>query len=125
MSKTPTIQVTPVSEQKKPTIIGIYGVSGCGKTTVVQQLEKELGTENFAYFDGSAEIEKCLEGGLEKFKSLSEEERYGIREAAITSIRQHCANEEKVGIVSGHMLFWDYEHGRPGTRVWTDRKSVV
>lgn len=42
---------------KKPTVIGIYGVQGCGKPFMLQQLKKRLGEEAFADYDGS---EVCI-----------------------------------------------------------------
>jgi ATPase subunit of ABC transporter with duplicated ATPase domains len=49
--------------KSKPVIIGIYGVQGCGKTTLLNTLKDEvLGTEEFKYYDGSAKIAEVTLG---------------------------------------------------------------
>ena len=36
----------------KPVVIGVYGVPGCGKTTLLAQLKEKLGEDSFAFYEG-------------------------------------------------------------------------
>ena len=42
-------ETTPV---RKPVVIGIYGLPGSGKTTLMGQLKQELGEEQFTFYEG-------------------------------------------------------------------------
>ena len=37
----------------KPVIIGIYGVPGCGKSYLLNELKQELREESFTFYEGS------------------------------------------------------------------------
>ncbi|RMZ77001.1 hypothetical protein DV738_g4579, partial [Chaetothyriales sp. CBS 135597] len=93
-------------KKKKVTIIGIYGVAGAGKSHVLRELKGILGSDHFAFFEGSEVIDRLVPGGLETFKQLPEREKVSFREHAISSIAADCINDGKVGVVAGHYLFW-------------------
>lgn len=46
-------QVVTQQPGYKPIIVGIYGLSGCGKSYLLKELEKELGKDSFAFYEGS------------------------------------------------------------------------
>ena len=55
-------------DEKRPIIIGIYGLPGAGKSHLLGELEQMLGTGQFFYFEGSEILAKFVQGGLEAFK---------------------------------------------------------
>lgn len=95
----------PASEDK-PVIVGIYGVSGCGKTTLVERLKNILGERDFAFFDGSQMLSSLVHGGLAAFKQKSDSEKAVYREIAIQHIAAKCQSDQRVGIVAGHLTLW-------------------
>lgn len=98
----------PASDAKKrTTVIGLYGVDGCGKTYLLNQLTEKLESHDFNFHDGSQMIAEVTEGGLEAFKELPEEEKKHQRGLAIKEVGLRASKEEKVAIVAGHMMFWD------------------
>jgi adenylate kinase/phosphoserine phosphatase len=107
------------SEQGRPIVIGIYGLPGSGKTSLLKSLEIELGQEKFSYYEGSQVISSLLPGGLDEFRGLSEADKTRYREAAIDKIRDECAESHKAGVVTGHFMFWS-EGGERET-VYTPR----
>ncbi|KAI3395113.1 hypothetical protein diail_1728 [Diaporthe ilicicola] len=90
----------------KPTVVGIYGVSGCGKTTLVERLRHVLAERDFGFFDGSQTLDTIVPGGLATFKQMSENEKAVHRELATKSISARCHSSGKVGVVAGHLTFW-------------------
>ncbi|PGH23795.1 hypothetical protein AJ80_02225 [Polytolypa hystricis UAMH7299] len=102
----------------KSVIVGLYGVSGCGKTYHLNELRQDLGEADFAFYDGAAMIEAVLPGHLDDFKQLGEEDKAIWRQLAIENIGRECASEGKVGVVAGHYMFWD-EDSEVGTTVFT------
>lgn len=41
-----------------PVVIGIYGISGCGKTNLFKALDSQLGEAMFTFSDGSNGVHK-------------------------------------------------------------------
>ncbi|KAG8749303.1 hypothetical protein FRC11_011450 [Ceratobasidium sp. 423] len=109
----------------KPVVVGLYGLPGCGKTFLIDQLKlsPDLGEEQFAYYDGSAVLASLLPGGLAEFKQMHDQQKYGTRERAIRVISAECASSGRVGVVAGHLLFWD-EHA-PAQLAWTAADASV
>ncbi|TVY36103.1 hypothetical protein LOCC1_G007561 [Lachnellula occidentalis] len=106
----------------KPTVIGIYGIQGSGKTHLLRQLRLSLGSEKFAYHDGSAMITELVPGGFSAFKKLDEAGKKCARELAIETIGKRAAESGKVALVAGHLMFWAEGEGK-GDVVWTDADS--
>jgi phosphoserine phosphatase/adenylylsulfate kinase-like enzyme len=104
MAKLASLQLD--SSTTKPIIVGIYGVSGCGKSHLINQLKAELGEERFAFFDGSTIITGVVPGGLESFKEMSEEDKHHYRGIAIAKIGAECVETGKMGLVAGLLVFW-------------------
>ncbi|KAI9694450.1 MAG: hypothetical protein M1822_000066 [Bathelium mastoideum] len=110
------------SSLTKP-VIGIYGISGSGKSYLKQQVEQELHEENFAFYEGSAIIEQLVSGGLGSFKNLEKKEQDDIRGQAITKIQKECAERGKAGVVVGHHTLWS--EGETKQVVWTESDQKV
>ncbi|TVY92422.1 hypothetical protein LAWI1_G003821 [Lachnellula willkommii] len=106
----------------KPTVIGIYGIQGSGKTHLLKQLKSELGEEKFAYHDGSAMITELVPGGFATFKMMDEEDKKRVRELAIETIGKRAAESGKVALVAGHLMFWAAGKDA-GDVVWTEADS--
>lgn len=102
----------------KATVIGLYGVPGVGKTALAERLKNELGQEHFAFYEGSEVIAGLVPGGLDLFKKRGEQAKLSLRQQAITEVGRQCAQSGKVGIVTGHFMFWD-ENQEVGTPVYT------
>ncbi|EAU33679.1 predicted protein [Aspergillus terreus NIH2624] len=90
-------------------VIGLYGVPGSGKTYLLNRLKRELGEEDFAFYEGSSVIDSIVTGGLDAFKRIQEEEKEVWRQRAIESIRDECTSTGKAAVVTGHLMFWDEE----------------
>ncbi|KAK2755115.1 hypothetical protein FQN54_006644 [Arachnomyces sp. PD_36] len=93
-------------QPEKPTIIGLYGISGSGKSFLLKQLKQELDPETFTFYEGSDVIASLVPGGLSEFHNLKHEAKEYWREKAIETIKDECAESGKVGVVTGHFMFW-------------------
>ncbi|KAL8800023.1 MAG: hypothetical protein Q9182_005464 [Xanthomendoza sp. 2 TL-2023] len=89
-----------------PVVIGLYGVSGCGKTFLLNQLKHKVGEEDFLFYDGSQAIEGIVPGGLEHFQKMEEQEQTMWRQRAIDDIGEECIEIGQAAIVAGHSMLW-------------------
>lgn len=120
-----TTAAVPESETvsiPKPTVIGIYGIQGSGKTYLLKELKPQLGEEKFAYHDSSTMIMELVPGGFDAFKKMDEEGKKRARELAIETIGQRAAESGKVALVAGHLMFWAAGKDA-GDVVWTEADS--
>ncbi|KAL3463280.1 uracil phosphoribosyltransferase-domain-containing protein [Aspergillus heterothallicus] len=92
-----------------PRIVGLYGLPGTGKSYLLNQLKRDLDSDYFAFFEGSEVIDTVTPGGLAAFKSLEPSMQKHFRERAIDNIKKACLQSGKVGIVTGHFMFWNEE----------------
>ncbi|KAK1995252.1 uracil phosphoribosyltransferase [Colletotrichum falcatum] len=90
----------------KPVVVGLYGVPGCGKSHLLAQLKNRLDHEHFQFFEGSDVIDTVVPGGLEVFKRSDDPTKLRWRQTAIGAIAKECAQAGRVGVVTGHFLFW-------------------
>jgi uracil phosphoribosyltransferase/phosphoserine phosphatase/adenylate kinase len=95
---------------KNPKVVGLFGLPGCGKSFIFDQLKKNNG--DHLYFEGSSEIDRACDGGLEAFKKMNEQEKTKIRTIAINGIRSACSKAGKLGVVVGHFSFWEEGDGK-------------
>ncbi|KAJ4404708.1 hypothetical protein N0V85_004819 [Neurospora sp. IMI 360204] len=116
---TTTVALAPPTVPK-PIIIGMYGLPGSGKSTILEHLKKSLPSDMFAVYEGSAVIASLMgpARGLDDFHALSDEDKTRYRELAITQIRDECQKSGLAGIVAGHYMFWP-RGSEQGTVVWT------
>lgn len=106
------------------TIIGLYGISGCGKTTLLKRLKEHLDFDQFSFYEGSEVISTMVPGGLEAFRSMAEEEKQKYRCSALESIHNACRENGKVAIVTGHFQFWRNGNA-PNDIVWTEKDGSL
>ena len=98
-------------DASKPTIIGIYGQPGSGKTRMLKLLGNALSEDrrDFHLIEGSEMIQKFLPQDvvLETFKFQSEEVKLTVRTNAINDVVRMCCEDGMPAIVTGHFIFWD------------------
>ncbi|KAK1752606.1 uracil phosphoribosyltransferase-domain-containing protein [Echria macrotheca] len=99
------------SSTESPSVVGIYGIPGSGKTFTLDKLKHGQLSEKLIFFEGSEVIDSLCFGGLAAFKSLPKTEKAIWRQSAINSIRQNAISTGSMAIVTGHYMFWDEEDG--------------
>lgn len=104
--------------QVKPTVIGLYGIPGCGKSYLLNSMKVALGEEKFAFYEGSKVLDEIVPNGLEGFKILDDDTKSHWRVCAIKKIKDESIASGKTAIVAGHFMFW-YE-GQEKEAVYTD-----
>ncbi|KAI1652833.1 uracil phosphoribosyltransferase-domain-containing protein [Daldinia decipiens] len=110
------------SSLPKPVIIGLYGVPGCGKSYLLKELKRQLIAESFDFYEGSEVISSLVPGGLDAFKKFKNSEKEHYRKLAIDHIAQSCSIAGRVGVVSGHFMFW--EEGEHGGQIVCTQKDL-
>nr|POE56512.1 hypothetical protein CFP56_33484 [Quercus suber] len=108
------------SRMEKPTIIGLYGLPGSGKTFTKDQLQKLDVDDDFLFYDGSAMIDLVVPGGRAAFKASTDLEKEKYRNDAMAQIQQECTESGKSALVTGHCMFWS-EAAAIGEWVVTDK----
>lgn len=83
--------------------IGLYGVSGTGKTTILKEVSKL--TSDVIWLEGSRLVTEAAGLTLEQFKKLTEKEKYFFRESAIDRAFEIQRTENKHIIIDGHLVF--------------------
>lgn len=103
----------PFRDVPKPNIIGLYGISGCGKSYLVDKLKAEL-AHQFDFYDGSAVLNEVMAyvGGLQALKEMRPNVQNAWRTKAIERIVETSRRTGKPALVTGHFTLWD-EGGIP------------
>jgi phosphoserine phosphatase/adenylate kinase len=102
-------------------IIGLYGVSGTGKTALCQMIEET--SPLLKMVDGSALMDELIPGGLAAFKQMDAAEQYRQRERVLREIEARYRTAPYHTIVAGHYSFM-----KPDGRyevAWTDADGDV
>ncbi|KAI6352484.1 hypothetical protein MCOR25_009397 [Pyricularia grisea] len=89
-----------------PNIIGIYGLPGAGKTTILSHLRLtgETSPAHYDYYEGSEVIDSVVDGGLVAFKQLPHSEKQRHRATAIRHVGEEARRSGKGAIVAGHFM---------------------
>ncbi|KAL5371718.1 hypothetical protein PMIN02_012763 [Paraphaeosphaeria minitans] len=103
---------------EKPIIVGIYGISGSGKTFLMDLLKQDLSETSFHFYEGSEMIANLVPGGLKAFQQMDVPEKTRWREQAIDTIRIRSKGDGKTAVVTGHFMFWP-EEDETGNKVCT------
>lgn len=107
-----------LGDEHKPTVIGIFGIPGSGKSYLLDELKKELGNSQFSFHEGSNLIGSLVPGGLDAFQQFDEAEKAIWRRQAIDNVKELCTKNGKAAVIAGHFLFWE-EGKESGMRVFT------
>ncbi|SMR54829.1 unnamed protein product [Zymoseptoria tritici ST99CH_3D1] len=101
----------------KPKLIAIFGLPGSGKTHLLRHLQHTLPFQHFAFFEGSEVIAEVMasSGGLPAFLSMDNANKRIVRDTAIRNIVETCTSSERIGIMTGHCIFWDEGEECPGS----------
>ncbi|RYP65667.1 hypothetical protein DL769_006246 [Monosporascus sp. CRB-8-3] len=103
---------------QKPTVVGIYGLPGSGKSYLLNLLKQELDRHTFEFYEGSDVIAEIVPGGLLAFQKWDDEKKTYWRKHAIDTIRKASAKSGKCAVVAGHFMFWSADEAE-GLRVVT------
>lgn len=87
-------------------VIGLYGISGSGKSYLLDKLKQELGDDDFIFYEGSETIASRVPGGLDAFQKYDEETKQFWRMDAINHISFDSSKRRRSAIVTGHFAFW-------------------
>ena len=101
-----------------PVVIGLYGLPGAGYSTMLNELQDQLGTDRSMFFEGAEMIDDLVKGDLEVFKSMDATDQIYDHGQAITTIAKRCTETGKAGVVTGHFAFLGLER-ELRTSVWT------
>ncbi|KAJ9612865.1 hypothetical protein H2200_002806 [Cladophialophora chaetospira] len=111
----------------KPKVIGIYGVSGCGKTFLLNSLKsnEQLRDKPFSFNEGSEVITQFSAGLLSDVLAKGEDGKAQLREAAIRVVAEQSAAGERCAIVTGHYIIWEEGEEDVPPPVWTDADAEI
>jgi uracil phosphoribosyltransferase/phosphoserine phosphatase/adenylate kinase len=96
-----------------PTVIGIYGISGSGKTFLMDQLEKDVQKHpelSVTFYEGSQVIDSIVPGGLQAFTAAETDDQTQWRQRAIDFVKEQAEQTGKTAVVAGHLMFWDAQN---------------
>ncbi|KAI4190094.1 MAG: hypothetical protein L6R41_001013 [Letrouitia leprolyta] len=107
-----------LQSDNKPTVVGLYGVPGAGKTVLLNELKQELGQTSFVFYEGSEMIASIVPGGLDVFQRMEDPDKVHWRRCAINAIGKDGSDSGRTAVVTGHFMFWPEGHGA-GQSVYT------
>ncbi|KAH6621797.1 uracil phosphoribosyltransferase-domain-containing protein [Boeremia exigua] len=99
------------SSNRDPLIVGLYGVSGAGKSHLLEILSNSRLAQRLDFVDGSSLIYHRY--GLTGFKELTPAEQYTQRVELMTDLVKERRSKEKGIVVGGHLLLWESEAEEP------------
>lgn len=99
----------PATVLGKPIIIGLYGISGSGKTILLLQMRIDPTLDNFLFYDGSQLLGQVTPGGLDAFRKLKPTDKVHYREQALEYVSHACKSQQKTAVIAGHYIFWNPE----------------
>ncbi|KAL1953453.1 hypothetical protein VTO42DRAFT_2791 [Malbranchea cinnamomea] len=112
-----------LDEATKPAVVGLYGVPGCGKTSLVNSLRDHLGQDEFTFYSVSGVINEIVPDGLVAFRTMPEDEKKHWRERAFRKSQLDCTGSGKTAVVAGYYMLWPEGEDEVETRL--ESKSKV
>ncbi|OQO04047.1 hypothetical protein B0A48_10690 [Cryoendolithus antarcticus] len=103
-----------MATQTPAKIIGLYGLPGIGKTTLLNLLKELLPHDAFAFCEGSEMVANAAGGSLDTFRNADGNTNNLFRTQAIANIASECTASGKTGIVTGHYSFLNAGAESPG-----------
>ena len=84
--------------------VGLYGISGCGKTTLAKHFANKYDT--YMWIPGSKPLADLVGGDISVFQKLPEEEKIRYRKKAIQNAFKMQETRKKNIIIDGHYCFF-------------------
>lgn len=94
----------------KPKIVGLFGLAGAGTEFLLEQLKKEIGEDDFAFYDGSNALAVLCPGGLMAYNELDFAGRRRYRDMTIGAFEKECMRKDVMGVVVRHLALWNEYH---------------
>ncbi|KAJ5370947.1 uncharacterized protein N7496_007039 [Penicillium cataractarum] len=100
----------PNPPPQRPKIIGLFSLSGAGTTFLVNQLKKEIGEDEFAFYDANQALEGVCPGGLLAYNPLDFDQGQQYRDVTINAFQEECAKKDVMGVVVRYLTLWDEDN---------------
>ena len=100
----------------KPKVIGLYGISGSGKSHLLNRLRRLPSlNDKFQFQEGSQLIAELVFGGVPAFLRIPHDKREELRTEAIENFWKRCLASSINAVVAGHLMLWP--ESKPGSQV--------
>lgn len=99
----------PTIPPEKAKIVGLFGLSGHGTASLLDQVKKEIGEDEFAFCNGNRALAAATPGGLMVYNALVEDKRPDFRDMALTSFEKECVRKDIIGVVTRFLALWSKE----------------
>jgi hypothetical protein len=97
----------PTIPPQKPKIVGLFGLSGFGTASLLDQLNEEIGEDEFAFCDGNQALAAVTPGGLMVYNPFGEDKRPEFRDMALSGFEKECARKNIIGVVVRFLALWN------------------
>jgi phosphoserine phosphatase len=97
----------PTIPTQKPKIVGLFGLSGHGTASLLEQVKKEIGEAEFAFCDGNQALGAVCPGGLMVYNAFGEDKRPEFRDLAIGAFEKECVSKDIIGVVVRFLALWN------------------
>ena len=102
----PLLARTSDPPKKNATVIGIFGVQGCGKSHLLKQLKESLPNDKFVFHEIYDVIHHLDFRYYGPDPHWQQAERIHLHQQAIQHVGKECAASGKVGVVAAHFMLW-------------------